>query len=135
MGIFDIFKSKPENQGVFISEEDSKKNQSRQIEMAPDTIAQLREIEVTEDKELKLEYFFYTNTMEKAKTLANYFETLNYSVSHGQSAGDRNLFIVTGWTNKMKMDGRTIILWISDMCEVGLKYDCEFDGWGTTPDQ
>jgi len=103
--------------------------------MTPQTLSQLRELKVDEMCELKLEYFFYTNTIEKSNELVEEIRKLNYSVQNGVSAGDKKLFVVTGWTTKMKMTNQIVNNWTKEMCELGYKYDCEFDGWGTTTDQ
>ncbi len=95
---------------------------------------QLRKIDVSEDTELKLEYFFYTNTADKAKLFAEEIKKLNYEVTDKQSAYD-NSFIITGWTTKMKMEDKVVANWTKEMCELGYKFDCEFDGWGTSPNQ
>lgn len=134
MGLFDFLKPKSNN-GQFVSEAEYNNNRDKQMQMTPETLEQLRNLGVTADKELKLEYFFYTNTAEKAKQLATEIENLNYTVQHGVSSGDKNLFIVTGWTTKMKMSDEVVKQWTKQMCELGYKYDCEFDGWGTEPDQ
>lgn len=134
MGLFDFFKPKSNN-GQFVSETAFNENRGRQMQMTPQTLEQLRNLNVTADKELKLEYFFYTNTADKAKQLATEIEKLNYTVQHGVSAGDKNLFIVTGWTTKMKMSDEVVQQWTKQMCELGYKFDCEFDGWGTDPTQ
>ena len=134
MGIFDFLKP-GSNDGQFVSESSFKNNRAKQMQMTPQTLAQLREMKVTEDKELKLEYFFYTNTDIKAERLATEIGNLNYSVEHGVSAGDKKLFIVTGWSTKMRMTDDVVKQWTKKMCELGYKFDCEFDGWGTTPDQ
>ena len=47
----------------------------------------------------------------------------------------QKIFVITGWTSPIKMDENTVLNWTKDMCEVGYKYDCDFDGWGTNPDQ
>jgi len=60
---------------------------------------------------------------------------LKYEVKHGQSAGAKHEFIITGWTTKMKMQADVVANWAEQMCDLGYKYDCEFDGWGTSPDQ
>lgn len=133
MGFFDFLKPKTDKK--FVSENDFKTNQSRQVEMAPQTLAQLRNLNVSESQNLKLEFFFYTNNLEKAGALANELEKLNYSVEFGQSAGDKKLFVITGWSIKMQMSNNVVEKWTSEMCEVGYKFDCEFDGWGTTPNQ
>src|SRR5207249_3200677 len=99
------------------------------------TIELLREIDVPIEKERKVEFFFYTNTTDKAEELAKELEKLNYETSHGKSSGDGKSFIVTGITTKMKMDDEIIANWAKEMCELGYKFDCDFDGWGTSPDQ
>jgi hypothetical protein len=35
----------------------------------------------------------------------------------------------------MKMDEQTVLEWTGHMCGVGQQHDCEFDGWGTNPQQ
>ena len=134
MGLFDFLKPKF-NSGQFVSEGAFKNNQEKQMQMTPQTLEQLRKVNVTNDKELKLEYVFYTNSADKAEQLAIEIGKLSYSVEHGVSAGDTKIFIVTGWTTKMKMADEVVKQWTKQMCELGYKYDCEFDGWGTTPGQ
>jgi len=133
MGLFDFLKPKS-NSGQFVSETAFNSNSDKQMQMTPQTLEQLRNLNVTAEKELKLEYFFYTNAAEKAEQFATEIAKLNYSVEHRVSVGDKRLFIVTGWTTKMKMADEVVKLWTKQMCELGYKFDCEFDGWGTEPD-
>ena len=56
--------------GRFQSDAAYAENRSRQLTMTPQTVAQLRKHGVTDESQLKLEYFFYTNTKEKAAALA-----------------------------------------------------------------
>lgn len=132
MKLFDFQKSK---NGQFVTEKGFNKNRDKHMEMVPDIFEQLRKLNVTEDKELNLEYFFYTNTAEKAEQFANEIQKLNYTVEHGVSASDKSLFIITGRTTKIKMTDEIVIQWTKQMCELGYKHDCEFDGWGTEPEQ
>lgn len=134
MGLFDFLTPKSRN-GQFVSKSAFNSNRDRQMQMTPQTLEQLRNLNVTADKELKIEYFFYTNTSEKAEKLATEIALLNYTVQYGVSAGDKKLFIVTGWTTKMKMSEIVVKQWTKKMCELGYKFDCEFDGWGTDPNQ
>jgi len=115
----------------FVTEATFNSNLDKQIQMIPGILDQLRRANVTSDKALKLEYFFYTNTAEKAERLAAEIAKLNYSVRHGVSAGDQNLFVVTGWTTKIEMKEEVIQQWTRQMSELGYTFDCEFDGWGT----
>lgn len=77
--------------------------------MTPATIAQLKKYDVTDATELKLEYFFYTNTIEKAKTLAGELDKLKDEFKFGPSASNKKLFIITGWTSVMKMSNDIVL--------------------------
>jgi len=135
MSLFDFLKPKHNTNNQFVTEQAFKNNLSKQMQMTPQTMEQLRKIDVSSDKELKLEYFFYTNTADKAKLFADEIGKLNYEVKYEQSAGDKKSFVITGWTTKMKMQDNVVANWTKEMCELGYKFDCDFDGWGTSPDQ
>ncbi len=137
MGIFNsIFGSKGgSGDGRFQTEEAYTQNRARQLAMTPQTVAQLRKYGVTDESQLKLEYFFYTNTKEKSAALAENLTGMGYSSSYDHSASDKKQFVVTGWTSRMKMDDQTVLDWTGRMCDAGHEHDCEFDGWGTNPKQ
>ena len=134
MGLFDIFKSKSSD-GKFVSETAFNKNLKSQMGMTPQTLEQLRKINVGEDNELKLEFFFYTNSLDKAAELSSELKKLNYESDQRLAAGSKTEYLVNGWTTKMKMTDQVVSNWAKEMCELGYKFDCEFDGWGTNPDQ
>ena len=134
MGLFSFLRANHKD-GRFVIEAAYKSNCAKQMQMTPKTLNELRKLNVTPDQELKLEFFFYTNTADKAAQFANQIRKLNYEVKHGISAGDDKLFIVTGWTSKMKMSEEVVTAWTKQMCDLGYEYDCEFDGWGTQPEQ
>ena len=119
----------------FVTEAAFQSNLDRQTSMSPETVAQLREYGVTADSELRLEYFFYTNTREKAQALAEVLEAKRYRVGLGPSASDDSLTVVTGWTTPIIMDSENVVKWTEEMTRLGYAHDCEFDGWGTNPNQ
>lgn len=130
--MFDFLKGK---QKKFISEEQHKENLALQLSMSPETVDQLRNYGVTDDKSLKLEYFFYTNTGEKAEALSKELSAMGYASEFGESAQDTHIQIVTGWTTPVLMSTDNVLEWTAAMCNLGYKHDCEFDGWGTDPEQ
>jgi len=134
MGLFDFLKQKS-NGGQYVSEIAFNNNRDKQIKMAPQTLEELRKINVAADMELKLEYFFYTNSEEKAIQLATELKKLNYQVDHHLAADSKKEYVITGWTTKMKMAESVVVEWAKQMCDLGYKFDCDFDGWGTSPDQ
>ena len=94
MGLFNFFQAKSQDQNKYVTDQAYKDNLAKQIKMTPQTIEQLRKFDVTEDNELKLEYFFYTNSAEKAKAFSDEIKKLNYEVKAGQAAVDKNIFII-----------------------------------------
>ena len=119
----------------FQSEDQFTENLSRQTRMTPQTLEQLYQFGVSDKAELRLEYFFYTNREDKAASLQGALEELGYSGEYGPSADDDSLFIVTGWSVPVRMSKESAISWTETMCRIGFKYDAEFDGWGTNPEQ
>ena len=134
MGLFDFFKSKSLD-GKFVSESEYKKNHQSQMKMTPQTMDQLRKAGVSVDKELKLEFFFYTNSIIKATKLSEELKNLNYQSDLKLAVGSKAEYLVNGWTTKMKMNDEIVVAWTNQMCEIGYEHDCEFDGWGTKLDQ
>lgn len=132
MGLFDVFSSQPKQ---FVTPDSFKDNLANQLNWTPQTLGQLREYNVTPEKELKLEFFFYTNTPEKAGSLAKALSNINYQVEFCPSVSEKNIQIITGWTAKMTMSDNVVLEWTKKMCEVGYEHDCDFDGWGTNPEQ
>jgi hypothetical protein len=118
----------------FMSEAELAKTLETQLAMSPQTVAALRSHGVKATDALKLEFFFLTNTEPKASALASELAAKGYAVKHGISEG-YNKYLITGWSTPMKMDETVVVEWTRAMCELGYKYDCDFDGWGTNPDQ
>jgi hypothetical protein len=137
MGLFNtLFGSKSGGgDGRYRSDEAHAKNRSRQLTMTPQTVARLRKFGVTDESQLKLEYFFYTNTKEKAAALAQKLTELGYAGGYDHAATNKKEFVVNGWTSPMTMDDKTVLDWTASMCDLGREHDCDFDGWGTNPKQ
>src|SRR5438067_5195330 len=87
----------------FIDEAGHSANKARQVQGVPSVMSQLRKLGVTDQSSLKLEFFFYTNAGDKAAGLADALRDLQYEVRHGTGAGKTNQFVVTGWTQPIRM--------------------------------
>ncbi|SEM98784.1 Regulator of ribonuclease activity B [Mucilaginibacter gossypiicola] len=133
MGLFSFLSKKDNRQ--FVSAEAFEEKSTIQLNMLPVLMEKLRELNVDEDRELMLEFFFYTNAYQKAQAFAQELSNLSYQVKYGIAEGAKKLFLITGWTTKVKMSDAVVAGWINQMCNLGYKFDCEFDGWGTIPDQ
>ena len=110
-------------------------NVAKQVQMAPMTLEQLHKVGVTSATKLKLEFFFYTDTKAKAAALSALLKDRGYDAEHRAAASGIDPFVVTGWTDAMVMSDDIVSEWTREMYEAGFRYDCEFDGWGTTPSQ
>ena len=102
-------------------------NLARQVSMTRQGLAQLREHGVDEDRELRLEFFFYTNDPARTEALNSKLVGLGYDSQSGESEGDPALFVTTGWTTPIRMDEASVINWIEFMCRLGFANDAEFD--------
>lgn len=88
-----------------------------------------------EEKKLPVEFFFYTNSIEKAKGLVSEIVKLQYEVyGYKPCSYDASRFAITGCTPAIKMNEKAMAAWVEKMCELGYQYDCQFDGWGTLLD-
>lgn len=133
MGLFNIFGNKDDR---YTNESAFKKTVQKQKEMNGQTLTQLSKYGVGDDSELSLEFFFYTDKQDKASNLAIELKKLNYNIETvDKSAGDPKLWAVTGWTTPIQMDINSLTKWTEHMCKLGYENDCDFDGWGTNPDQ
>lgn len=133
MGLFSIFGNKDNR---YVSESAFKKSIAKQKQINSQTLTQLGKYGVGNESQLSLEFFFYTDQQDKASNLAIELKKLNYNIDTvGKSAGDTKLWAVTGWTIPIKMDITSVTKWTEQMCKIGFDNDCDFDGWGTNPDQ
>lgn len=128
MGLFDSSSREPKR---FVSQPAFETNLQKQMTMTPQTLHQLRGYGVTPDKRRRLEFFFYTDTDQKAATLAAELTKKNYEVEYGPSASDVKVQVIKGWTSELLMSDATVLDWTKEMCTVGFAHDCDFDGWGT----
>lgn len=119
----------------FYSRSDHEENVKRQVSMTPRTLEQLRGYGVTDSTELTLEYFFYTDTEEKAGGLVDDLRARGYLAAHRSAASHDATYVVTGWTTSLRMEEAVLVRWTEAMCELGYERDAEFDGWGTHPEQ
>ena len=132
MEILRFLKPRPKKQ--FVSETDFITNNGKQSHAAIETLVRLRDSAVEEEDELRIDYFFYTNTLEKSMLLAKEIQKLDYVVHNEVASHDKNLFIVAGRTTAMKMMHEILRKWVAEMCELGYKHDCRFDRWEIRPE-
>ena len=124
MSIFDKLFCSKSSSDPYQTEAQFETNLARQISMTRQVLAQFRE---HEDRELRLEFFFYTNKSANAEALNSKLVDLGYDSRFGESAGDSALFMTTGWTTPIRMDEATVINWIETMCRLGFANDAKFD--------
>lgn len=129
----DVIEEKTEK---FISEQQHKDNLSSQLATSPETVEQLRGYGIAEDRSVRLEYFFYTNTVEKAEALSIELSDMGYNTEvQGSSGSSKKVRVVAGSTVPIQMATENVLEWTEAMCNTGYRHDCEFDGWGMSPEQ
>ena len=119
----------------FVSEQSFRENLAKQTTMTPQTMQQLRDYGVTHETTLRLEFFFYTDAQDKANSLVKALTGSGYEVQTRASAGKDRLLLITGWTTPLTMQDASVVAWTERMVRLGYEHDCEFDDWGTNPEQ
>jgi regulator of RNase E activity RraB len=128
MGLRDMFAGKAKR---FVTEEDVRRKMAKQAEANTEILGRLAELAgVSSEDQFRVEYFFYTDTVTKAKALADDLLRLGYEVEQRPSTHSERHITVTGWTTPLCMSEQAIDGWTGHMFRLGLKYDCDFDGWG-----
>jgi len=114
-----------------MSEESLKWTIKHQFEANVKTLDQLNRLGITNDSRLKLQFFYCTNRLSKAKNLKQALEQMNYLVESIDRTSKDRIWVISGWSNKISMDPGSLTSWTKLMIHLGYEYDCEFDGWGT----
>jgi|SRR5690554_3097353 len=114
----------------FVSEEDYEGNLQSQNFKISRTLGVMSEFNLKAKEKLEIDFFFYTDTSEKAQKLSEELKKLDLEVSWYELVNNRNLYSVIGWTDKIENDEELLIYWSKFMCQLGYKFDCNFDGWG-----
>lgn len=127
MGILHLLKRKRKKQ--FVSEVDFSTNRGRQSHLAIEKLVQLREANIEEEDMLKIDYSFCTDTIEKAQELITALQHLDYSIENKITDSKKGLLIIKGRSTSVKMMHEVLRKWATDMCDLGYKCDCDFNGW------
>ena len=128
MGLLDAFTRKPKR---FVTEEQHRENMGRQRQRNTLTLGRLADGGISYEDLFRLEFFFYTDSKRKAATLASELDALGYEVECRPSPTDETQVLITGWTTPMPMAEVMVNDWSMHMCQLGFRYDCRFDGWGS----
>lgn len=94
------------------------------------TLGVMRGFHLKAKEKLEIDFFFYTDTSEKAEKLANELKKLDFEVCCHRPRKNRNLYAVVGSIDKIYNDEELLTYWAKHMCQLGYKFDCEYDGWG-----
>ncbi|HLS11876.1 MAG TPA: ribonuclease E inhibitor RraB [Flavobacteriaceae bacterium] len=122
--------SQNSNKLQFISKDDFENNLESQNFKITRTLGVMGDFNLKAKEKIEIDFFFYTDTSEKAQELSNRLKKLNFEASWHKPIKDHTLYSVVCWTDKMENDEELLTYWAKFMCQLGYKFDCEFDGWG-----
>jgi hypothetical protein len=88
----------------------------------------LREHGVTDGSELQLDFFYAAPTNSRAEELKAFLQQeTDYET---RVTADRDQWIVRGHTQRVALSLAIVEQWVDWMLNVGLQFECVFDGWG-----
>ena len=83
-------------------------------------------------KEKPVEFFFYTDSEDKACNLAIELAKLHYEIYEIHPPENNNQdWSIIGLTTPLNMNEVEMTKWCEKMIQTGFETDCRFDGWGT----
>lgn len=129
MALRDVFGKKPKR---FVTPEETRRKLDDQLRANAAMLDRLGDSGVSSEDDFRLEYYFYTDTIHKAKGLASDLERLGYEVEYRPSSKHAGQTVITGWTTPMSLSLPSVNGWTEHMAHLGLKCDCGFHGWGMT---
>ena len=108
---------------------------AHQLELNRVTWKTLQGHGVTEETELRLDFFYFAPGQHEAEALAGATRArTDYDVEAGsfkQGLLGRKTWTVNGTTQTAPVSLATLDEWVTRMVEWGNAHSCEFDGWGT----
>ncbi|OMQ12948.1 ribonuclease E inhibitor RraB [[Flexibacter] sp. ATCC 35103] len=120
---------KPKKHKRLVSKNDFNANLVKHYRLATESLVSLRDAEIEEEDELRIDYFFYADTLQKAQALETEIQKKGFTANVETAMHDKNLFIISGKTEKIKMMHESLSKWVTEMSELGYENDCIFDSW------
>lgn len=119
------------NNKQVVSEEKFESCNEAQESATPILLDMVRNASDDVSGEVVLEFFFYTNEMEKAEGLREALLKFGYEVHISEVPKSALKYSVTGQTIPLPDEDDVVLNWSKKMNELGYIHDCQFDGWGT----
>lgn len=120
---------KPKKQKRLVSKNDFNANLVKHYRLATESLVSLRDAGIEEEDELKIDFFYYADTRQKAQKLESEIKERGFTANFETALHDKNLFIVSGKTVKIKMMHEFLSKWVTEMSELGYENDCILDSW------
>ena len=106
---------------------------AKQLAMNEKTLARLRELGLTDETEVQLNFLYYAPNESDAEDLWSFLiEETDYEVGIHPEANSSGQWIVSGHTQKTTISKEILDEWVEWMIAAGFDHHCEFDGWGTS---
>lgn len=112
----------------FLRRKDFYKKHLPQQKATQKALAIIDQISTESEVSREVDFFFYTNSLEKAKKLSTLLQDLGYEVYEPQNSGEK--ISVSGSTCPIPIDEKPFLEWVEKMNDLGYTCDCDFDGWG-----
>ncbi|AWK06843.1 hypothetical protein HYN56_22480 [Flavobacterium crocinum] len=120
---------KPKKEKRLVSENDFNANLVKHYRLATESLVSLRDAEIEEEDELKIDYFFYSDSLLKAEALQIELQNIGYIVKNKVAPHNKSAFVISGRTTEVRMMHESLSKWVAEMCEIGYKHDSSFDTW------
>jgi Regulator of ribonuclease activity B len=129
MSIYDYIKYFFSRKERFVSTLELEQNKLYQNDMTLKMLSELEKQGITNKNVLKLEFYFRTNSIAKAESLSDELKKINYTTHFNRNSENNISILITGWTDEIPINEKTVQQWTIKMCDIGFQADCDFEGW------
>lgn len=115
--------------GQYTTEESNNENIVEQKEMNAQNFSILMGKGYKEFEAVQLEFYFYSNDPLKLEKLAENLSSKGYEIDVVEESSSENEFVLDGTSTAIKLSLENLNEWTTEMCNLGLSYDCGLSGW------
>lgn len=113
----------------YATKEGNEENIIEQKQMNSKTLSVLIGKGYKEFEEADLDFYFYSDDSVKLEKLAENLSSKGYEIGVVEESSSENEFVLDGTSTGIKLSLENLNQWTTEMCNLGLSYDCQFSGW------
>ena len=118
---------------TFYSWDDFVANYGKEMRLAEDVYNSMKKHGLKDFTYAKFDFHFVSDEKYKLEALNQYLQE-HYNYEYKSLTKFDCIYDLTGLTNDIPITQENLLYWALDMAKRGMEFDCQFDGYGSAPD-